>query len=254
MDIAVKTGVDIVPMNSKKKITISWSGGKDSAFALYKILSAHEYEVVSLHTVIDEDSRRVGLHGVKENLIEEQAKRIGLPLEKIYLPASENHQRYQSLMKEHYLKSVRHGVEGIMFGDIFLEDLKNYRLELLKPSGLFAVFPLWQIESQLIATDFINVGFKTIICAADARLLGRHSVGEQFDHNFLKTLRAEVNPCGENGEFHSFVFDGPIFKKPVEIKKAEIVERTYSYQKCLDDGSIVKCESTFWFQELDLVS
>jgi diphthamide synthase (EF-2-diphthine--ammonia ligase) len=106
----------------------------------------------------------------------------------------------------------------------------------------------------LLATDFINVGFKTIICAADARLLGRHSVGEQFDHNFLKTLPAEVDPCGENGEFHSFVFDGPIFKKPIEIREGEIVERAYSYQKRQADGSIVKCESAFWFQELDLVS
>jgi uncharacterized protein (TIGR00290 family) len=212
VDIVVRTGVDIVPMNSKKKVTISWSGGKDSAFALYKILSGQEYKVVSLHTVIDEDSKRVGLHGVREKLIDEQAKQIGLPLEKIYLLASGNQQNYESLMKEHYLKSVRQGVEGIIFGDIFLEDLKHYRLELLKPSGLFAVFPLWQIESHLIVTDFINVGFKTIICAADSKFFSRHNVGKSIDGDFLIGLPPEIDPCGENGEFHSFVYDGPIFK------------------------------------------
>lgn len=241
-------------MNSKKKITVSWSGGKDSAFALYKILSAHEYEVVSLHTVIDKDSTRVGLHGVKEELVEEQSKRIGLPLEKIYLPASAHHEKYEQVMKEYYFKSVRRGIEGIVFGDIFLEDLKNYRLELLTPSGLFALFPLWQIESRVIITDFINVGFKTILCAADAGLFGRHDVGREIDHNFLRTLPPAIDPCGEKGEFHSFVYDGPVFKKPIAICKGDVVKKVYTYQKREENGEIVDCESAFWFQDLELVS
>lgn len=236
-------------MISKKKVTISWSGGKDSAFALYKILASGEFEVVNLHTVIDLDSKRVGLHGVRESLIERQAEQIGLPLEKIYLPASNNHDVYKSTMQEFYGTCASNGLEGVVFGDIFLEDLKAFRIRLLDPSKLTASFPLWNVDSKVLVGDFIDLGFKTTLCAADANFFSPHQL-RLVDHEFLALLPAGVDPCGENGEFHTFVFDGPLFKKPVRITTGEIVRKSYSYQKRESNGEIKKIESTFWFQDL----
>lgn len=241
-------------MNSKRKVTISWSGGKDSAFALYKILTAQEHEVVSLHTVIDEETKRVGLHGVKENLIDHQAAMLGLPLQKIYLPRAKYDDVYQALMDRYYAQAAKQGIEGVVFGDIFLEDLRTYRLNLLRPFNLFAEFPLWKINSSVIVDDFINVGFKSAICSADAKLFAKNDLGRDIDHQFLKSLSSEIDPCGENGEFHSFVYDGPIFKKSIPLYKGEVVKKSYAYQKKDDDGVIVKEESEFWFQDFDLSS
>jgi uncharacterized protein (TIGR00290 family) len=238
-------------MNSKKKVTISWSGGKDSAFALFKILLSKEYDVVNLHTVIDEETKRVGLHGIREKLIEAQAACIGIPLKKIYLPASENHDAYKKCMQKFYRECAQHDIDGVVFGDIFLEDLKNFRLSLLGPSKLFAVFPLWKLDSRILVTDFINTGFKTTICSANASLFAEHHLGSFVDKQFLETLSSEIDPCGENGEFHTFVFDGPLFKRPVQITKGDLVKKTYVYQKKRDDGTLENLQSTFWFQDFN---
>jgi uncharacterized protein (TIGR00290 family) len=236
-------------MISKKKVTISWSGGKDSAFALYKILASGEFEVVNLHTVIDQDSKRVGLHGVRELLIEKQAEQIGLPLEKIYLPASNDHQVYKSTMQKFYRACAGRGIEGVVFGDIFLEDLRTFRLTLLDTSKLTASFPLWMVDSKVLVSDFIAIGFKTTLCAADANFFSPHQL-TLIDHKFLETMPDGVDPCGENGEFHTFVFDGPLFKKAVPISKGEIVKKTYSYQRNEPNGEVKKLETSFWFQDL----
>ncbi len=236
-------------MISKKKVTISWSGGKDSAFALHKILGSGEFEVVNLHTVIDQDSKRVGLHGVRESLIEKQAEQIGLPLEKIYLPASNDHEVYKSTMQNFYHTCADKGLEGVVFGDIFLEDLRAFRITLLDHSKLTASFPLWNVDSKVLVRDFIDSGFKTTLCAADANFFSPHQLG-LVDHKFLELLPAGVDPCGENGEFHTFVFDGPIFKKPVPITMGEIVKKTYSYQRKEPNGETKKLETSFWFQDL----
>jgi len=148
--------------NTKKKLSVSWSGGKDSAFALYKIISSEEYKIVNLHTVFDKDTRRVGLHGVSEKLIERQAEEIGLPLEKIYLPCSDNHAAYTNCMQSFYHQSSEKGIDGIVFGDIFLEDLKTFRLHLLKSSGLESFFPLWGLSTRRIVNEFIDAGFKSV--------------------------------------------------------------------------------------------
>lgn len=234
----------------KKKVTISWSGGKDSAFALYKILSLQEFDVVNLHTVIDEQTKRVGLHGVSEELIEKQAQAIGLPLKKIYLPASDDHQVYTNVMDNFYHYCVQKGIDGVVFGDIFLEDLKTFRINLLKPTRLFASFPLWGMDSSIIVNDFIQAGFKSTICAADANLLSKQDVGKIIDRSFLTSLSAGVDPCGENGEFHSFVFDGPIFQHPIPVLIGDVVKKTYLYQKKNLNGEIESLESSFWFQDL----
>ena len=236
-------------MISKKKVTISWSGGKDSAFALYKILASGEFEVVNLHTVIDQDSKRVGLHGVRESLIEKQAEHLGLPLEKIYLPASNDHEAYKSIMQNFYRACAGNGIEGVVFGDIFLEDLRSFRITLLDTTKLTASFPLWKVDSKVLVDEFIDIGFKTTLCAANANFFSSHQLG-LIDHKFLELLPAGVDPCGENGEFHTFVFDGPLFKKPIPITMGEIVSKTYTYQKKEPNGETKKLESTFWFQDL----
>jgi uncharacterized protein (TIGR00290 family) len=236
-------------MSLKKKVTISWSGGKDSAFALYKALASGEFDVVNLHTIVDEDSRRVGMHGVRESLIEKQAEQIGLPLEKIYLPASNDHDLYKSTMQKYYRACAAMGIEGIVFGDIFLEDLRDFRVALLNRSKLTASFPLWMVNTKILIQDFIELGFKTTLCAADAKFFSPDQLC-LVDHNFLATLPPGVDRCGENGEFHTFVFDGPLFKKPVPVRKGELVKKTYDYQTKEPTGEIKKLESSFWFQDL----
>jgi uncharacterized protein (TIGR00290 family) len=238
--------------NGRRKVTVSWSGGKDSAFALYKVLLSQEYEIVNLHTVIDESTKRVGLHGIHETLIEKQADCIGLPLKKIYLASSENHNVYTACMLEFYNHCAQQGIELVVFGDIFLEDLRNFRIDLLKPSKLSALFPLWKARSEMIVNDFLEKGFKTTVCAADASLFSEDQVGNIIDKDFLATLSPRVDPCGENGEFHTFVYDGPLFKSPVPIVKGEVVKKTYTYQKKNDSGILESVESDFWFQDFRL--
>ncbi len=236
----------------KRKVTISWSGGKDSAFALYKILLLQEFEIVNLHTVIDESTKRVGLHGIHETLIEKQAECIGIPLEKIYLTSSENHDVYNACMLQFYDRCATQGIELVIFGDIFLEDLRNYRINLLNPSKLSALFPLWKVNSKMIVNDFLDQGFKTVICSADASLFSECQVGNIIDKDFLTTLSSRVDPCGENGEFHTFVYDGPLFKSPVQITKGQVVKKSYTYQKKNDNGILESVESAFWFQDFHL--
>lgn len=237
-------------MDSKKKITISWSGGKDSAFALYRIIISGEYEIVHLHTVFNTETKRVGLHGVPEELIERQAEALGLPLVKLYLPSSDNHQAYENVMKKFYKQCVDEGVEFVMFGDIFLEDLKAYREALLKPSGLKPVYPIWQHDTTILLDDFINIGFKTVICAAKQDLFTKETLGKTIDETFVTTLGPGVDPCGENGEFHSFVYDGPIFRHAVAFTIGEVIEKKYVFNSRDKEGNTHENQTSFWFQEL----
>lgn len=231
-------------------MTISWSGGKDSAFALFKVMASGEYDIVSLHTVIDKDNRRVGLHGVRETLVEAQASALGIPLVKLYLPASNDHEAYASLVRSFYKISVLDGISHVMFGDIFLEDLRKYREELLAESGLVPDFPLWNIDTKILSDDFLLSNFKTVLCSADASLFTQGQLGITLDNDFFQSLSPGVDPCGERGEFHTFVYDGPIFKRPVTFHKGDVVRKVYQYKKVNPDGSVHQLESAFWFQDL----
>lgn len=250
MAIVARTVAGIVLMGSKKKVTISWSGGKDSAFALYKVLQAREFDVTSLHTVINEETKRVGMHGVRETLIERQAEALGLPLHKLYLEGTEDHNAYERLMSDFYTQCAREHIHAVVFGDIFLEDLKTFREQLLKSSGLQGVFPLWKQDTRHLIADFIHAGFKTLICAANARYFSAAQMGATIDNEFVSQLPAEVDPCGENGEFHTFVYHGPIFKTPVPNVAGEVVKKTYTYHKTDASGAPEKIETTFLFQDL----
>jgi uncharacterized protein (TIGR00290 family) len=254
VDIAVKAVADIALMVSKKKITISWSGGKDSAFALYKILLCGEYEVVHLHTVFNSDTKRVGMHGVHESLIEKQAEAIGLPLTKLYLPESNDHDKYKALMEKFYKNCFLEGISGVVFGDIFLEDLRDFRIGLLKPSHLDGIFPIWKIDSSKLMDDFLNVGFKTILCSAKTEYFDSDHLGKTITEDFVTEFSDKIDVCGENGEFHSFVYDGPLFKTPVPVVLGDVISKSYSYKVTLEDGTVNEQQTLFWFQDLSVVN
>lgn len=234
---------------TKPKVTISWSGGKDAALALYKIRQNDAYNVVSLHTTFDKELRRVSMHGIPEALVESQAAAIGLPLEKVYVSADSTRQSYEDAMSTFCLDQKRKGIEAIVFGDILLEDLKNYREKQLSKVGLKAVFPLWGMPTDVLAEHIINEGFKTMICCLNEQQLDKSLIGQTLDTLVMQQIAHNADPCGENGEYHTFVYDGPIFSYPVSFKKGEAVSKRYQY-KVENDGNIEEASSTFWFQEV----
>lgn len=242
--------VDIVPMDSKKKVTISWSGGKDAAFALYKILLSGGYEVVNLYTVINKETKRVGLHGVREELIDLQAAAVGFPLHKIYVDSASDNEAYEHAMHRFYHKCKHEGIDVIVFGDIFLEDLKQYREKLLSAFSIQALYPLWKIDTSLLIQDFMHTGFKSVVCSANTSFFPKEKLGAVIDANFLDQLPADVDPCGENGEFHTLVIDGPLFKAPLAFDRGEVVGKFYHYKRKNPDGSIDALHESFWFQDL----
>jgi len=202
----------------KIKAIFSWSGGKDSALALYKILKEDKYEIVSLITTITEGYNRISMHGISLDLLEEQVKSIGIPLHKIEIPQNCSNEEYEMIMVKTLNHFQKQGILSVIFGDIYLEDVKNYRISQLSGVGMKAIFPLWGISTNEISNEFINKGFQTIISCVDIRSLDRTFSGRIYDQNCLNDLPSTCDPCGENGEFHSFVFDGPIFSRKLEIK------------------------------------
>ena len=226
---------------------MSWSGGKDSAFALGELLNDPRYEVSRLYTTFGEESRRVGMHGIHESLVAQQAKSIGLPLDKIYYPSSGNHDAYEKAINTYLDTLQTEGIETIAFGDIFLEDLKIYREQQLAKRGFKAIFPLWKKDTAQAARSFITAGFQTLICSADMNLIEEKWVGCIFNLDFLKSLPEEVDPCGENGEFHTFCYDGPIFNYPIIIRKKQPISRSYHFKD--EEGKEI--EKKFRFADIE---
>lgn len=209
----------------KERTVFCWSGGKDSALALYRLLQDERYEVVSLLITCNEELQRVSMHGVRLELAEMQARAIGLPLEKVFVPASSSNDVYQQRMSECLLALKSRGVTAVAFGDIFLEDLKQWREHNLAQIGLRGVFPIWKNAPRALMDEFILLGFKSLICCVSDAYLDEKSLGRTIDWGFLDALPDGVDLCGENGEFHSFVYDGPIFKEPLKISVGECVYR-----------------------------
>ena len=225
-----------------KKALFNWSGGKDSAFALWKILDEKTYSVETLLTSVNQKFRRISMHGVRDELLSMQAESIGLPLERVFIPEEPTMNDYDNLMAEKLQSLKNRGIAYSIFGDLFLEDLKKYRKQRLAEVGLEAVFPLWKMDTREVVSLFIENGFKAVVVSANARLLEKSFAGRIIDHDFLNDLPDKVDPCGENGEFHSFVFDGPIFQKPIHFEIGETVLKEY---KTSD-----KWESAFWYCDL----
>ncbi len=221
-------------MVSRNKIDtlFSWSSGKDSSFALYKALNDDTLNVKSLITTVTEGYDRVSMHGVRNSLLDQQALEIGLPLDRIVIPKECTSELYENAMRTSMLKHQKEGINTVIFGDIFLEDVRKYREEKLSIVNMDAIFPLWGLNTTELAKEFINKGFKTIITCVDTHQLGEKFVGRVFDHQFLADLPESVDPCGENGEFHTFVYDGPIFKNPINIKTGEKTLRDNRFMFC----------------------
>jgi len=216
----------------KEKVIIAWSGGKDSALALYEILKTGGFDVVELLTTVTKDYDRISIHGVRSVLLEQQADALSFPLEKMFISKGASDAEYESTLLKVLEKHRANGVFSVLFGDIFLEDVRKYREQLLMKVGMNGLFPLWKRDTKKLAQTFINLGFKAIITSIDSNVLGKDFAGRDYDEQFLLDLPANVDPCGENGEFHSFVYDGPIFRERVLFKKGEIVLRENRFYYC----------------------
>ena len=224
----------------------NWSGGKDSALCLHQVIQDKGFDIRFLLTTLNGANKRVSMHGVSENLLDMQAKSIGIPLKKIHLPEFPSIGEYETIISEFLNKAKSENIHISIFGDIFLEDLREYREKQLAKMDFKAEFPLWKRDTKELAKEFINKGFKAIIVSVDSRFLNESFAGRIFDESFLNDLPKNVDPCGENGEFHSFVFDGPIFKNPIKFQKGEIVYKEYkSHSKENPDENI-----GFWYCDL----
>lgn len=232
----------------KPKAIFNWSSGKDSAFALYKTLKEDQFEIASLLTSINQEFQRISMHGVHVSLLERQAENLGFPLIKIELPKEPSMEEYRKIMSKKMTEVQSQGVTHSIFGDIFLEDLKKYREDQLAEIGMKAVFPLWKNNTTHLIHEFINLGFKTIVTCVNETYLDKSFAGRIIDEDFLKDLPENVDPCGENGEFHTFTFDGPLFKNPIDFEIGEFVKKTYPKPKT-DDNDREK-EYVFWFCDL----
>jgi uncharacterized protein (TIGR00290 family) len=216
----------------KEKVIVGWSGGKDAAFALYEIQQTQKYEVKALLTTITQDYDRISIHGVRKVLLENQAAALGLQLEKMFIRAKASNLEYEAELIKILNGYAKQGVTSVVFGDIFLEDVRLYREKLLANIGLRAIFPLWKKDTKKLAEKFLDVGFKAVITTVDSNVLSKDFVGKEYDRQFLDKLPKEVDPCGENGEFHSFTYDGPYFKNPVQFTKGKILLRENRFWYC----------------------
>jgi uncharacterized protein (TIGR00290 family) len=207
------------------KAVAFWSGGKDSGMALDRVRRGGDYEIVALITTVNAAFRRVSMHGVREELIDLQADAIGIPVQKMYVDGQGGGDDYVPAMRATLETFKRRDITRVVFGDIFLEDLRQWRENLLSSLGMAGVFPLWKEDTRALARQFIEQGFKAIVCCTNDAQLKQSDVGRALDAAFIQELPAGVDPCGENGEYHTFVHDGPIFRRPVDFEVGETVYR-----------------------------
>lgn len=208
-----------------KQVVLSWSSGKDSAWALHVLRRDPSIRVVGLLTTINARAHRVAMHAVRETLLDAQASALGLPLTKVYIPDPCSNADYERAMGEAVDDARSRGVDAIAFGDLFLTDIRRYREERLAPTGIEPIFPLWGAETDELAGEMIAAGLRAIVTSVDPEQLDAAFVGRVFDRAFVDDLPGEVDPCGENGEFHSFVYAGPMFARPLDVVPGAIIER-----------------------------
>lgn len=224
-----------------QKIYFNWSSGKDASMALYTLLKDSSNSVECLLTTLNEEHDRITMHGLSRAILTAQTKSLGIPLSTIELPLNTDMETYDQLMHKKLTELKKEGYTHAGFGDIFLEDLRNYRENQLAIAGLKPIFPLWKKDTKALIHEFINDGFKAVIICIDAQKLDQEFLGREIDLNFLNDLPDDVDPCGENGEFHTFCYDGPLFDYPIEFEMGEQVYRSY------DQG---ENSHEFWFQDL----
>ena len=219
-------------MNIKPKVLFSWSGGKDSSLALHEIQQTGEYEIEALITTVTADYERVSMHGLRNTLLEDQVVALNIPLKKVEISKNASNEEYQSRMEKTLIDYKNQGINTVVFGDLFLEDIKKYREEFLGNIDMECMFPIWGRDTVKLAHDFIDMGFRAITVCVDSNVLDKEFAGREFDLQFLDDLPAAIDPCGENGEFHTFVYDGPIFDKPITHEIGEIVLRDERFYYC----------------------
>ncbi|MCL4355902.1 MAG: adenine nucleotide alpha hydrolase [Nitrososphaerota archaeon] len=213
----------------RAKAILSWSGGKDSSLALQEASRSADLEVALLLTTLTRDFDRVSMHGVRRVLLNMQARSLRLPLDEVWIGKGASNVKYSSAMHEALLRHRARGLRRVVFGDLFLEDIRRFREDELSKVAMEGVFPLWMKDTKRLAAQFVKDGFKAVVCTVDPKALDRSYCGREFDESFLSDLPPSVDPCGENGEFHTFVYDGPMFEKEVPIRKGGVVLREGFY-------------------------
>jgi len=240
-----------------KKALFNWSSGKDSALALYKILRNPDFTIECLLTSVNQQYQRISMHGVRVELLEAQAKNIGLPLKIMQIPEMPTMEVYENVLTETLQEFKKQGITHSVFGDIFLEDLRKYREDKLAQIGFEGIFPLWKIPTPDLIQEFISLGFRTIVVCVNERYLDKSFVGRIIDQDFINDLPENVDVCGENGEFHTFTFDGPLFSNPINFEIGELVYRKYEKPKN-ENSSDTACDTNtsdafdygFWYCDL----
>jgi uncharacterized protein (TIGR00290 family) len=208
-----------------RRVLLSWSSGKDSAWVLYLLRQMQAVEVVALFTTFNGLADRVAMHAVRRTLVKAQAERVGLPLWSVELPAPCSNATYEDLLIPIWQKAVAEQITEIAFGDLFLRDIRRYREQQLQGTRLVPLFPIWDSLTHGLALEMIDAGVKAKVTCIDPTKLDRSFAGREFDRAFVDSLPSAVDPCGENGEFHTFVYDSPCFSHPIPIKDGETIER-----------------------------
>jgi uncharacterized protein (TIGR00290 family) len=232
------------------KAIFCWSGGKDSAYCLHKVITKKLFDVKYLLTTVNDEFSRISMHGVREKLLADQAESIGIPLLKVRVCDGTNIE-YENKMESVLLQAKSEGINNVIFGDIFLEDLRIYRENNLTRIGMKGIFPLWKMDTTLLLNDFIKRQFKSIICCINDGYLGGNWIGRELDKSFVEELPANIDPCGENGEYHTFCYDGPLFKKKISFTVGEKVYKTLEIKEndvCTLPTNIAT--KGFWFCDL----
>jgi len=219
-------------MKGRSPILLSWSGGKDSSLALYEIQKSGKHEIISLITTVTDEYDRVSMHGLRTELLERQAESLNIPLQKVFISKNAGNDEYETKFNELLIRFKEAGIKQVVFGDLYLEDIKEYREALLQKIDMQCIFPIWKRDTAKLALEFIDSGFKAITVCVDSNVLGEEFAGREFNKQFLNDLPSGVDPCGENGEFHTFVHDGQIFKKPIDHRLGEIVLRDERFYYC----------------------
>jgi uncharacterized protein (TIGR00290 family) len=209
----------------RPKAWLAWSSGKDSAWALHTVRREGEFDVVALLTTVNRTHERVAMHAVRESLLEIQAEAAGLPLVKVPIPSPCSNEAYEQAMSQAMTQAKAEGIQHVIFGDLFLEDIRAYREKQLARCDMIPIFPLWGKETRQLAEDMVAGGLSAFLTCVDPRRLDRTFAGRRFDSNLLAALPGNVDPCGENGEFHTFANAGPMFDAEVGVTVGEIVER-----------------------------
>ena len=241
-----------------KKAIFNWSGGKDSSLCLHRLLKTNEYDIQYLLTSVNTRFQRISMHGVRESLLERQSASIGIPLHKLMVPEMPSMEMYDHMMARALREFKKEGIDYSIFGDIFLEDLKKYREEKLTQVNMRGIFPIWKISTDQLIREFIDLGFKAVLVCINERYLDKSFAGRPIDKDFLKDLPKNVDPCGENGEYHSFVYDGPIFQTPISFQMGEVVYRNYrpaesnvdANDNLCPSSSVLNFDTGFWYCDL----